>query len=133
LTAATTTAATAAGFVLRFVDLERTATHVLTIQVLNGARSIRTGHFDEAEATRTAGIAIVDQGNRLDRAMLFEQRANGGFVSREGKVAYVNLTHEKNLTNGLRLFLLRKREPQTKTAAMQVHVASVVEASQCEP
>ena len=55
LTAATTTAAR---FVLRFIDLERAAAHVLTVQVLNGACCIGARHLDEREPARAAGLAI---------------------------------------------------------------------------
>ncbi len=63
-------AAAAPGLVLRLVDFERTAIHVLTVQVLNGACSIGARHFDEPETARTARIAIVDQGNRINRTVL---------------------------------------------------------------
>src|SRR5512138_1210684 len=92
-TAAATTAATAAGLVLRFVDLQRPATHVLAIQVLDRPGRIGAGHFDEAEPTGTAGLTIVDQADRLDGAVLLEQRAHRGFIGAKGQVAHINLAH----------------------------------------
>jgi len=87
--AATTTAATAAGFVLGFIDLERATAKVLAVQRLHGLLGIGVRHFDEAEAARLAGIAIIDECNFLDGAVLGEQRAHGIFGGREGKISNV--------------------------------------------
>jgi hypothetical protein len=92
--AAATTAATAAGrLVLRFIDAQWTTAHVLTIQVLDGACSIGTWHFDETETAWTAGITIIDQGNRFNSSVRFEQRTDSGFIGSKGQVAHVNLAH----------------------------------------
>src|SRR5688572_3662894 len=79
--------------VLRFVDLECAAIEVLAVQRLHGARSIRAGHLDEAEAAGTAGIAIVDQRYLLHRAMSSEEIANGFFSDRERKVSDIKFSH----------------------------------------
>src|SRR2546430_895362 len=50
--------------VLRFVDSQRAAVKILSIQRLHRPRCIRTGHLDEAEATGTARIPVVDQRER---------------------------------------------------------------------
>src|SRR5688572_1915443 len=99
-TAAAAIAATAAaaatatlGLVLRLVDLQRTTAHVLTVQGLDRAGRVGTGHFDEAEATGAAGLAIVDQADGLDGAMLVEQGAHLGFIGAKGQVAHINLAH----------------------------------------
>ena len=65
-------AATTARFVLRFVDLERAATEIAAVQRLHGLLRIRVRHFYEAETARLAGIAIVDQCDFLDSAVLGE-------------------------------------------------------------
>jgi hypothetical protein len=63
-TAATATATaartTAAGLFLCFVNLKRTATHVLTVQALDCTGRIGTRHFDETETAWAAGVAIVN-------------------------------------------------------------------------
>jgi hypothetical protein len=93
-TAAATTAATAASrLVLRFIDAQWATAHVLTVQVLDGTGSIGTGHFDKAETAWTASITIIDQGNRFDSSVRFEQRTNSGFIGSKGQVAHVNLAH----------------------------------------
>src|SRR5688572_3877193 len=91
-TAAAATA-TAAGLVLRFIDLERASAHVLAVEILDGARCILARHFHEAEAARLSRVAILDQGDRLDRAVLREQRADGIFVGGKGQVAHIDLAH----------------------------------------
>src|SRR3954454_23444356 len=75
--------------VLRFVDSERAAVKILSIQRLHRPRGIRTGHLDEAEAAGTTRLPIVDQRERLNSAMGGEQIANGIFGCREGKIADV--------------------------------------------
>src|SRR5687767_5027199 len=84
-TAAATTTRTAA--ILRLVDLERTAFEVLAVEGLHGARGVRIGHFDEAETTSLAGVAIGDEGEGLDRAVGREQGTPGVFGRTERQVA----------------------------------------------
>jgi hypothetical protein len=79
-TATTTTTATATGALLRLIYLQRSPVDIVTIQGLHGTRSICASHFNEAEAAGPTGVAIIDQRNRLYRAMLFEQRAHRGLV-----------------------------------------------------
>jgi hypothetical protein len=90
---AVTTAATAARTLLRFVYTERTTAHVFAIERLNCTSRIRTRHFDEAEAARTAGFAIVDQRHRFNGAVSSEQFTYLRFVSRERQVANIDLCH----------------------------------------
>jgi hypothetical protein len=68
--------------------------HRVTIQRLDGARSIRLRHFHEAEATRATCFPIGRQGNGFNRAVLREQRTHRSLVRREREVANVNLRHE---------------------------------------
>src|SRR6186713_2102706 len=60
--AATTTEVATRGAALAllgFIDLQRTTAHVFAIERLHGAGGIGIGHFDETEAARAAGLAIV--------------------------------------------------------------------------
>jgi hypothetical protein len=79
-TTTTTTAATTTGALLSLIHLQRSPVDIVAIQGLHGARSICASHFNEAEAARPTGVAIIDQRNRLYGAMLFEQRTHRGFV-----------------------------------------------------
>jgi hypothetical protein len=78
---------------LSFIDSQRTAAHVFAVQGLNGALCIGAWHFHKAEATRTTGFAIIDQRNRLDRAVLLKQLANLGVVCRKRQVTHIDLRH----------------------------------------
>src|SRR6185312_5913678 len=80
---------------LRFVDLEGATVEVLAVQRLHGTGGIRGGHLNEAEATRTAGVAVVDQRKLLDGAVGRKQVAYCVFGRREGKVADVEFCHER--------------------------------------
>jgi hypothetical protein len=64
----------AARALVRFVHLERTTLEVFRVELLDRLLSlgVRT-HFDETEAFRLAGIAVVDDGNRLAATDLAEQ------------------------------------------------------------
>jgi hypothetical protein len=64
--ARTSTAATSAGLVLGFVDAQLTATHIVTIQALNGAGCIGLAHFNEPESAGTSGLTIGRQRHGLD-------------------------------------------------------------------
>jgi hypothetical protein len=79
-TTTTTTAATTTGALLSLIHLQRSPVDIVAIQGLHGARSICASHFNEAEAARPTGVAIIDQRNRLYSAVLFEQRTHRGFV-----------------------------------------------------
>jgi hypothetical protein len=96
-TAATTAATTALTF-LRFIDTQRTTTHVLAVQGLDGALRIGARHFDEAEAARTARFAIIDQRNGLHRTVLFEQRPNVLLGSGKWQIANVDFRHTDKLS-----------------------------------
>src|SRR5277367_6713068 len=56
----------------------------MAVQRLHSARSVCAGHFNEAEAAGTTGVAIIDQRHRLYRTMLFEERALRPRPSRTG-------------------------------------------------
>ena len=88
-TATAATAATAAAALTRLglVDFKAATLEVGAVQRRHGAGGIGIGHFHEAEATRTTGLTIGDQGDFLDRAMLLEQGADRLFSCREGKIS----------------------------------------------
>src|SRR5262249_13237981 len=54
---------------------------------------IRVRHLDEAETAELSRVAILDQGNRFDRAVLGEQRADLFFVGGKGQIAHIDLAH----------------------------------------
>src|SRR5690606_1004792 len=91
--AATTTAGTAAGLVLRSVAAQPAPAEVLAVDGLDRAGSVRAVHLDEAEAAGAAGLAIARQGNRLDRAVGCEQRADLVLGGIERQIADINLGH----------------------------------------
>src|SRR3989442_9491944 len=61
--------------IARLADVDLPATDVATVHLGDGlARLARRAHLDEAEATRTAGVAVGDDRGRLARPHLREQR-----------------------------------------------------------
>src|SRR5689334_10037902 len=99
-TAATTAEVSTRGAtvtLLRFIDLQRTTAEVLAIERLHGAGGIGIRHFDETEATRAAGFAIVHQGHLVDGAMGCEVGAHLIFGGIERKISNVKF-HPEQLT-----------------------------------
>src|SRR5450631_4062524 len=94
--AAATATAAAPGALLGLVHLQRSPVDIVAIQGLHGARGIRACHLNEAETTGPTGVAIIDQRNRLNGAMLFEQGAYRGLVHREREIANIHFRHVKN-------------------------------------
>ena len=89
------------GLGLRLVHLQRATAHLEAVEALDGAGGLGVrGHLDEAEATGLAGVAVVDQCDRVDRAVGCEQRADGGLVGRKREVTNVDLAHWKILSDG---------------------------------
>src|SRR5580698_11468867 len=78
--AATTTAATAGLTRLRFIDAQRTAAHVLAVQLADSGCSGGLVHLDEAEATGASGLAVRDQLHRMNGAELLELLADFIFI-----------------------------------------------------
>src|SRR6516165_3414111 len=58
---------------LGLVDAQRPPRHLEAVQGLDGALRFGLRHVDEAEATRLAGLAIVDELYRFHFAMTFKQ------------------------------------------------------------
>src|SRR5579864_1075110 len=93
-TATRTTTATGAWLVLCLVDTKLTATHLVTIQALDGAGRIGLAHLDKPEATRTTGFPIGRQRDGLHRPMLREQAAHVRLAGGERQIAYIDLGHK---------------------------------------
>src|SRR5688572_21110772 len=89
--AATATATALLG--LGLAHLERATVEVLAVQGLHGLGGIRTRHLDEAEAARAASVAVVDQGERFDRAVRLEQLTHGLLGRGERKITDKKLGH----------------------------------------
>src|SRR5580698_8355893 len=79
-TAAAATAAATAGALLCLVHLQHSPLDIVAIQGLHGTSRVRARHFNEAEPTGPTGVAIIDQRNRLDGTVLFEQSTHRGLV-----------------------------------------------------
>src|SRR5580704_7834150 len=62
---------------LSFADLEGATLEVGAVERLHGAGCVGIRHLDEAETTRTTRVAIVDQRNLFDGAMLGKQGIHG--------------------------------------------------------
>jgi len=72
---------------LCLIDLQRAALEVDAVERLHGATGIGIGHLDEAEAAQATGLAIGDQGNLIDGAVLREKSTDAIIGSREGKIS----------------------------------------------
>ena len=92
------TTAAAALALLRFIDAQRTATHVLAIQGLDRALCVCARHFDEAEAARAARFAIVDQRHGLHLPVLLEQRTDVLLSSGKRQISNVDFRHTDKLS-----------------------------------
>jgi hypothetical protein len=82
---------------LRFIDFQRTTAEVLAIERLHGAGGIGIRHFDEAEAARATGFAIVHQGHLVDGAVGSKQGAHLIFGGSERQISNVKF-HPDQLT-----------------------------------
>ncbi len=91
---------------LKEADAGRAARYFFTYEQLDPRQALKLGEkmgkldsamIDEkaleAEAARLAGVTVGDEGDGLDRAVLSEQRADGGFIGRERQVTNVDLAH----------------------------------------
>src|SRR3990170_4974015 len=97
-TTATAAAATTTLTFLRFIHAQGTTAHVFPVEGLNGALSVSTRHFHEAEAARTTGFAVVDQGDGFHGAVLFEHLPNLILVGRERQVTHIDLCHSNTVS-----------------------------------
>ena len=93
-TAARTSTTASAGLVLSFVDAELSATHIVTVQALNGPGCIGLAHFNEPESAWAAGLTIGRQRHGLDRPVLREQCANVRLAGAERQIAYIDFGHK---------------------------------------
>jgi hypothetical protein len=71
------------------VDVQPAATEVLAIETADRALA-PLGHLDEAESTRTAGLAVGDEANGLYRAEAREELANPVLCGLVGEVSDVD-------------------------------------------
>ncbi len=85
-TAATTARALT---VLSFVHFQGATLKVGAVQSLHGAGCVGVGHLDKAEATRTTGVAVADQGYLFNRAVLGKQGTHGFIGRGKGQISYI--------------------------------------------
>src|SRR5580658_9823975 len=94
-TSATTPAAKAAfGLGTRFVDIQRAAIQLSSIQLSD--RTIRfriSAHLNKPEAAGLPGIAVGNDVYALHGSIRLEQRSNRSFGSSEVEVSYENILH----------------------------------------
>jgi hypothetical protein len=97
-TAARTSAAaattTSAGLVLSFVDAQLSATHIVTVQALNGAGCIGLAHFNEPESAWASRLTIGRQRHGLDGPVLREQCAYVRLAGAKRQIAYIDFGHK---------------------------------------
>ena len=117
--AATVAAAVAAAAAARLtlfgdVDLDGPATEIGAVQGgLRGLRLFGGAHLDEAEALRTARVAIVDQRHGVDRAMRREQRLDRGFGGVVREIAHVQLRCSSSFPPRMQCTERQTRENET--------------------
>src|SRR5215472_12816514 len=78
---------------LCFVDTQRSPVHLEAIQGLDSALRFTLRHVDEAEATRLAGLAVVDELHRLHFSVTLEQSLHVLLGCCEGEISHVNRRH----------------------------------------
>src|SRR6516162_2586415 len=115
LSAAERTAALAGALrtLLRFVDPQRAASHLKAVEGLNRALRLGLRHIDEAEATRFAGLAVVDELHRFDFSMALEQSLHVLFGGGKGEVPHVDRRHPS-------VSLLNRRTAASRTRRSHV-------------
>lgn len=72
-----------------FVDDDVTAFAVGAVEGIDSGGEVYVIHFDEGEAARAAGDAIVDEFNGINFAEWLEQLLNTFIGDTEGEVAYI--------------------------------------------
>jgi len=77
-----------------FIHIEGASAQRLAVEGGDGSIGLGAiGHFDEAEPTRLAGIAVADQSDLLYGAIVFEQGTNGVFGRPEIQITDKNVFH----------------------------------------
>jgi hypothetical protein len=90
ITTATTTGSLGLG--TSFVDVQRSAVQVFTIQTVDCRDPFGIdAHFDEGEATGLTGITVRHNVHAVDSAVRLEHRTNGIFGCPEAKVTHENI------------------------------------------
>jgi hypothetical protein len=78
----------------RFIHLQRTTVHFLTVQTLNGLhRFVPVRHFDESEPARLARIAVPDDTSALHSAKVGKSDLEFFFRGLVRKISYENVRH----------------------------------------
>ena len=86
--------ATAIFFGLGFIDIQRPAVQVTAVESGNGLFSLTViAHFYESKASGLSGFPVRNDVHPINRAVLFEHRANGAFGSSEAEISYENIFH----------------------------------------
>jgi len=79
---------------LGFIDVQRSAVEVSTVESANGGVSFGIDtHFDEGEASGLSGIAIRHYVDALNGPIGIKHGAEGIFGGSEAEVAYKNIFH----------------------------------------
>ena len=91
--AAATTASAAAAAILRFVDAQRTAAHVASVQLVDRLIGVPVVHLHEAEAARAAGFAVGDHRHRVDLPDGGKEIPEIRLGGAPGEVADIDLLH----------------------------------------
>jgi hypothetical protein len=55
----------------------------------------RRGHLHEAEAARSAGLAVVDEFDGINLPVTLEEHPEVGFIGGERQVAYIDRGHSR--------------------------------------
>src|SRR5271167_4958733 len=100
---------------LGFVDAQRTSTHLEAVRLLNCVLRFARPHVHERKSPGTPGFAIVDEFDRFDFAVAFEQRTHFVFCSSEWQIANVDRRHSTNLTSSVST--LRHRRANRRAGA----------------
>ena len=98
--AATVSTATAGLTFLGLVDPQGATLHLVAIEGLHGLLRSFIVHLDESETARTTGLALVDQGDGVERAVLTEEFLDFSIGGTEGQIAHIELLHSAFLISG---------------------------------
>jgi hypothetical protein len=93
-TSAATETTTAFSLGTRFVNVQRAATEIFSVQGRDRFFSFGgIGHFDESESARTPGVTVSDNAHLVDLSVRFKQRTQLGFSCAVGDIADKKLLH----------------------------------------
>src|SRR4029077_20505204 len=78
---------------LRFIDAQRTAIHLVSIETLDRGLSFARSHLNETKSTGLARFAVVDQLDGINLAMALEEHLDVLLGRGEGQIAHVDRRH----------------------------------------